>query len=246
MTDFKDTKFFISEIFLENRKLAIEYLLQIKYQISLKKETFFLAVEIMDKVFLKLGFDLSANEIFHVGFTSLWIANKFLRSENNFRVMLIQLLVNKISREEIITLEIKILKILKFKIPKVYFLEFVQKNSQKIPNFEHLYPTIHTTYVFTLYDFILTNYFNLKKLFSGILILSSKIYNENNPNEKIVFNIDSLINDGIEKAILFKRINFVNFFKENSSDIKCKFNTFINFKAFELGNIHLNNEFEKL
>lgn len=239
MKNIKDTAFNVSEQFINNRKFIVDWLLQIKNEICLLDETFFQSIGIFDKTLINLGLELSGDKLLHIGLVSLWIASKFCETTTISVNVLQKLSGDKIHITEIVKLERKILQVIKFKLPEINFVDFMYMNFKNFPNFNILYSLCKTTYIFSLYDFILTNYSNSKKLFTTILKFSIEIYKEKyHEDHNLLLDLLKNQNRNLEQEILLKRINFIQFFDTARNDMKNnKMNSYLNFVNFEINSL---------
>lgn len=108
------------------RKEIIDWLVKVCESLNQSDYTFFLAVEIFDKVLEEYHFSLSVEDMHFTAIISLFIASK------SFEVTPIkmEMLVNevghkKFSKYVIVQGEVTILKKLNFKLPKIFYLDFI-------------------------------------------------------------------------------------------------------------------------
>lgn len=215
---------------IQNRINIIDWLIQIKHSLNLKEETFFLSINILDYVLIQnkyynsIDFDL-------IGLVSLFISCKYFEVDQLYLNDLIEKLSNnKFSKIKIIETELQVLKILNFKIPKNKFFDYIKTNFKYCFQNEELMKSIISTYIFSLYNFNLTNFYKIKKLVKVVILFSLKLCKYENFIDNYLSKI-KMKTEEIEEIL--EMIDFVSFFN-NKLNMECE-NKFLNhFRNYEM------------
>lgn len=121
-----------SKELLETRMYVVDWLLKIKYLAKLMDETFFISISILGKVLIKLIDVLIEEDLYLIGYVSLFISCKYFEEQYLSLKFLKNYQINKFTKKDILASELEILKILKFKIPKNNLFECLQKKKLEI------------------------------------------------------------------------------------------------------------------
>lgn len=227
--------------FILNRMCMIDWLIHLKHTLSFCDETFFLCISIFDKVlitYLNEDTSLNKNDFHFIGIVSLFIAYKYLEIQPlSIDYIKEQIGKNKYTKEEIFSFEWQILKILQFKMPKNNFNEILYSKYQNLTKHKSFMNVVKTTYIFSIYDFYLTNFLNFTKLVKAIICYSLKFLKNHflngNLNDELLHGLKSEFEQ--EKDIL-EKLNFIKFFNRENSNYKKICFLFKHFKKVVLEN----------
>lgn len=110
---------------IEARTLVLDWLIMVCHKLKQSDHTYFLAVEIIDKIIELYEFKLTGDDLHLTGIVSLFISSK----NNEIQPIPIDILVKnvgqgKFSKYSILNAELQILKKLKFKLPQNQFIDY--------------------------------------------------------------------------------------------------------------------------
>ena len=156
-----ETSNFITPL-LKMRKHLIDWLIVVSKKLKLSNQCYFLAVEIFDNVLEKL-LNINSYQLHLLAVVCLIIASKY--EEIKFigiRTAVRSICQNKYSEDEIKEAELFILRVLKFKIRRIYFEEFAYVILSEFDNNGRQKLSSANEYVFKasifIYKLVLQNY----------------------------------------------------------------------------------------
>jgi len=193
------------------RTQLIDWLMIVCEKLSLRDETLFLTIEIIDKMLIKYNFDLSGDDIHLISVVSLFIASKYEEViPLRMKTIIEKVAHSKYSKNDLLATEMLILKKLNFQIPRNHFLDFSytfseiilsNKNVEFKTKFEAI---LKSTYKMSLFEWKLCrNNDIVSQYFSLFVFALNKAENINNISRK-VYDFSKQCN--VEKQLL---INFV-------------------------------------
>lgn len=226
------------ERFLKNRAFIIDWLIQLKNQIEYSNETLFLSVNILDKVLLSLGDQINAEKIHLMAMISIFIAGKYLEVTPVLLDDFIEKICHmKFEKKIILEFEWKILRILKFKMPSNTFYDFINKvydRVVKVSKLKQIFLDFATsTYIFSMYNFNLTNFVDPQILFYSIFFFSLKTF--------IILGIQK-----ISETPLLKRIKKERIDEESLKEVQSQIDIFLLSRKNEIFHHFLHYEMEKV
>jgi hypothetical protein len=222
------TKHTYSQQNLFVRCQMLNYIDRICSNLDISDDTFFIAVDIFDEVSKKFNFSLTNDDFTLIGLTSIFLACKIYDGKSiDLNFMMETLGQGKFERDDFLMTEILILKTLNFRIPKNYFVDFVNCTLKFIlPSLtciksRELYRKIKDNYKKSLYQAFEKNdvlMYYLSIIYNTIA-RSDKLFD----NALIIANLTKLakfykirFNTGIE----YRRKTFLLNSRENISDYK--------------------------
>jgi hypothetical protein len=172
--------------FLSMRMQMVDWMVIVSASLKLRDETFFLAIDILDKVIIKFNYNLSDRDLHLISIISIFLASKYQEVVPiDLKLLLEKVAHNKFTKEDILAGEILILKKLNFKMPSNYFLDYTYSLMDKIfgRNLLCLYRRIlfvflKFIYKLSLSDMKLTRGSNLKDLYTAIFSFGINYINE--------------------------------------------------------------------
>jgi hypothetical protein len=122
----KRTKYIYKEENINTRFHMIEWIERICIYLNLSNDVFYTTVDIFDEILKKFNFNLSNDDLILIGLTCIFISFKLHDGKSISIEFLLKTFTNdKFDRDDLLMTEILILKTLNFKIPKNYFLNFL-------------------------------------------------------------------------------------------------------------------------
>jgi hypothetical protein len=115
-----------SEKDIHIRSQMIGYLDRICSNVGIPDDTFFIAVDIFDEITRRFNFSLSNEDLILIGLTTVFVACKINEGKTIEVNFLVETLgQGKFDRDDFLMTEVLILKTLGFRIPRNYFVDFV-------------------------------------------------------------------------------------------------------------------------
>lgn len=148
------------------RSNMIDWIVLIKNKLLLRDETLFLSVEILDKMFFMYAGKLLNDDIHLIGLVAIYIASKYEEVRQiPIDTLLVRIGHNKFTKDDVLSTEMLILKKLRFKMPKNYFMDLLnllmlklKKTNELCQCYANMYSCAISLYKLSLYDIKLTNY----------------------------------------------------------------------------------------
>ena len=134
---------------LKNRILVLDWILITIKKLKLLPEVFFNLVKMLDKILIIFEYDLSIDDIHLISTVCMWIQVKLLEvNPVSLKVIKAKVLHNKYNNEELINIELIVLRKLNFRLPKsnilniLYDLIFNTNNNIQSKNVENSNKTL--------------------------------------------------------------------------------------------------------
>lgn len=226
--------------FVRNRAFIIDWLVQLKHKLDYSDETLFIAISILDKVLLNFDNKIKASEIYFISLICIFIAGKYFEVEFvSLDDILIQIGQGKFEKSKFLEMELKILKLIKFKIPRIHFYEFMNNMYDTFIQDENkktqFLKIITSAFIFSLYNFNLKFITDTKTLYYSIFYFSLNFFQ----NKKLVKSeiIKKMKNEKLDIDLINKIMNKINFLSLNVNNSKesGKVNDiFCHFKNYEM------------
>lgn len=168
----KDSQY---ENLIHLRSKTIDWLVIVCAELKQGDSTFFLTVQIIDKMLEYYKFDLSAENFHLISIVSLFIASKYEEiTPISLSTLTKEVGHQKYSKNDILSAELVILAKLNFKIPKIIFMDFInillnatfsQSSTGKYITNGHVckYQQMVFNHACSIYKFILLDYMYNKK-----------------------------------------------------------------------------------
>lgn len=192
---------------LIERTNLIDWLLVVCDQLSFSDECFFTTVEIFDQILIKYDFKLQINDAHLLAITSLFISMKYTETRKYITQIFVEKVAhNKYSKNLILSSEILILKLLKFKIPRNIFQDWIYPTINSLIKHENcfykqiLFSFACAQYKLSLYDFFLIK--NQSKQVLYMSIFYSSLFQLKNYLKN--FFQENLLENFIRKANIFE------------------------------------------
>jgi hypothetical protein len=172
---------------LKTREEIIDWLVIVCKKLDQCDMTYFVTIEILDKILESYNFELKEEDVLLISIVSLFIASKY-EERNSIPMDLIIKGIGKkrFTKKDIIATEYIILRNLKFIVPKSYFIDFVSITMHKMRNkaedtlssecTELIFKLSKIIYKLILHDYATIHYENRILIFSAIVYYSSRYF----------------------------------------------------------------------
>jgi len=111
------------------RTVLVDWLVQVNHRFQLLQETLFTTVDILDR-YLAVADDVEKKNLQLVGVTAMHIASKYEEMYAPEVTDYVYVSDNSITKEQVIQMEMKMLKAIKIKLGKPHCLNFLRRNSK--------------------------------------------------------------------------------------------------------------------
>lgn len=216
---------------LEIRSQMVDWMIIVCHKLKQSNHTFFLAIEIIDKVIEKFNFNLSSKDLHIIGVVALFIASKFEEIYPiSMKTLLAKVCHNKYSQQDIISAELLILTKLNYKLPKTNYIDVLFQLVNACDNSKQNETYLKQVYSYSLsmtkavfFDFALKEKINGAKLLTAIVYFA--MLEVNNLNKSGVNKVSAKFGNVTEALGVSNRdlIKYGNVFKDRKLTLeKCK------------------------